>query len=83
MLASGISIQDFHRDWHTQPQEVDSCAPLLHVVDDVASPHAAKPRDSKPVHCAVGCVCLLRLFLRPQVWAELGLESSRSAGIRT
>jgi len=40
MPASGIFMQDIHRDWHTQPQEVDSCVPLLHVVDDVASPHA-------------------------------------------
>jgi len=68
MSASGISMQDIHRDWNIQPQVVESCVPSLHVVDDVASPHAASLGIANQF-IAQSVVCLLLLFLRPQVWA--------------
>ena len=63
MSASGISTKDFHRDWHIQPQEDDSCVPLLHVVDDVASPHAASTGIANQfVAQPAVCVCVCCVF---------------------
>jgi len=63
MAASGISMQDFRRDWHTQLQEVDSCVPLLYVVDDVASQHAASLRIANQfIAQSAVCVCCLCFF---------------------
>jgi hypothetical protein len=64
MPANGISMQDFHRDWHTQHQEADSCVPLLHVVDDVASPHAASPGIANQfIAQSAVCVCCVFFYI--------------------
>jgi hypothetical protein len=41
MAASGIFMQDFHRNWHIQPHGVNCFVTLLHEVDDTGAPHAA------------------------------------------
>ena len=66
MPASGISMQDFHRDWHSQHQDVDRFDPLLHVVDNVASPHAASLGTANQfvVHSAVCVSCIFFYVLR-------------------
>jgi hypothetical protein len=64
MPASGIFIQYFPLDWHIQPQEVDKFAPLLHVGDDVASPHAASPGIANQfIAQSAVCVCCVFFYV--------------------